>query len=136
MKELEKGIVSGAETAAGLSDARILRSHETQFDASNAINRSLENLMTNGKLKAIKGPSVCTNPHCVLVKKRMFHKIRDAVSSLAIGLTGLHAAIFGSPLGPFDPKGISHSNTDNMYDATISFCARSQEWLELDELKT
>lgn len=93
--------------------------------------------MTNGKLKTIKGTSVRTNPHCVLVKKRMSHQSRDAVSSLAIGITGLHAAVFGSPLGPFNHnQGISQHDTDKMHDATLSFCTRSEEWLELDELDT
>lgn len=57
------------------------------------------------------------------------------VSSLAIGLIGPHAAVFGSLLGLFDPNGISYYDTDKMYDA-VSFYVRSNEWLQLDELIT
>ncbi|KAG2197763.1 hypothetical protein INT46_005749, partial [Mucor plumbeus] len=78
--------------------------------------------IVDNTLKTNTGTSVCTNPACILVKSGSSYKGRDAISSLAIGLSG------------FNPS-VGHHHTDFTNIAT-TFLTRSVERLELDELNT
>ncbi|KAI9251157.1 hypothetical protein EDC94DRAFT_526688, partial [Helicostylum pulchrum] len=78
-------------------------------------------------MKTINGTSVCSNNNRVSVKLDCSHKSRDSVSALAIGISGLTSLIFGLPLPPFNPKKISHSNTDQINNAVTSFFKRNND---------
>ena len=56
----------------------------------------------------------------MLVNTDASHKSRDSLSSLAIGISGLAAVLFGQPLRVFNPKrNISSSNTDINTSASV-----------------
>lgn len=67
----------------------------------------------NGKtiIKSVNGTSMCYNQDCISVRNGHSHKGRDALSALAIGLTGLASLLLGTPFPAFDPN-ISQFNTD------------------------
>ena len=64
---------------------------------------------------------MCMNPKCVAVKSGKSTKSRDALSSLAIGLSGLTQCLIGSPLPPFAQSQISQFNTDIFNKLSWSF---------------
>ncbi|ORE06180.1 hypothetical protein BCV72DRAFT_329348 [Rhizopus microsporus var. microsporus] len=49
----------------------------------------------------IKDTLMCVSPKCVAVKSGKSAKSQGALSSLAIGLSGLTQCLIGSPLPPF-----------------------------------
>ena len=69
----------------------------------------------------IKGALMCVNPKCVAVKSGRSTKSRDALFSLAIGLSGLTQCLIGSPLPPFAQSQISQFNTDIFNKLSWSF---------------
>ncbi|CEG79897.1 hypothetical protein RMATCC62417_14308 [Rhizopus microsporus] len=69
----------------------------------------------------IKGALMCVNPKCVAVKSKKSTNSRDALSSLAIGLSGLTQCLIGSPLPPFAQSQISQFNTDTFNKLSWSF---------------
>ncbi|ORE20077.1 hypothetical protein BCV71DRAFT_262345 [Rhizopus microsporus] len=69
----------------------------------------------------IKGALMCVNPKCVAVKSGRSTKSRDALFSLAIGLSGLTQCLIGSPLLPFAQPQISQFNTDTVNKPSWSF---------------
>ncbi|KAG1206733.1 hypothetical protein G6F69_008612 [Rhizopus microsporus] len=69
----------------------------------------------------IKGALMCVNPKCMAVKSGRSTKSRDALSSLAIGLSGLAQCLIGSPLPPFAQFQISQFNTDTVNKLSWSF---------------
>ena len=69
----------------------------------------------------IKGALMCVNPKCVAVKSGRSTKSRDALFSLAIGLSGLTQCLIGSPLLPFAQPQISQFNTDTVNKLSWSF---------------
>lgn len=74
------------------------------------------------------------SPNRVLVRANTSHQGRDSVFSLAIGISGLSQAAFGTSFPYFDYN-IGHTNTD-FTNVAITFLNRSVEELELDELDT
>ncbi|CEG78297.1 hypothetical protein RMATCC62417_12928 [Rhizopus microsporus] len=60
--------------------------------------------MLTKKNKQIKGALMCVNPKCVTVKSGKSTKSRDALSSLAIGLSGLTQCSIGSPPSHYLPN--------------------------------
>ena len=85
-------------------------------------------------LQTSNGTSVCTNPACILVKSGSSHKGRDAISSLAIDLSGLSYLALGVPFPPFNPS-VGHHHTDFTNIAT-TFLTRSVARLELNKFNT
>ncbi|KAG2207047.1 hypothetical protein INT46_009180 [Mucor plumbeus] len=85
-------------------------------------------------LKINNGTSVCTNPAYILLKSGSSHKERDAISSLAIGLSGVSYLALGVPFPSFSPS-VGHHHT-GFTDITTIFLTRSVARLELDELNT
>jgi hypothetical protein len=67
----------------------------------------------NGKIikKSKKGSLMCVNLDCVSVKYGRSTKSRDALSSLAIGLSGLTSCILGMPIPHFSQTKISQYET-------------------------
>ncbi|CAO3646917.1 unnamed protein product [Mucor hiemalis] len=68
----------------------------------------------NGKLtkKSTKGSLMCVNLECVTAKYHRSVKSRDALSSLAIGLTGLSMCLLGKPIPHFSQNSISQYETE------------------------
>jgi hypothetical protein len=55
-----------------------------------------------------KGPLLCRNPKCVIVKNNKAPKSRDSLFALAIGISGLCKLLFKQTLPIFSPS-TSHS---------------------------
>lgn len=73
-----------------------------------------------GKVKSkVKGSFLCCNRHCLLVQNKTAIQPRDALSSLAIGLSGLCNLVFGCTFPCFSLK-LSQCNT-NFQNLTSSF---------------
>ncbi|ORE16922.1 hypothetical protein BCV71DRAFT_270717 [Rhizopus microsporus] len=60
----------------------------------------------------IRSALMCVNPKCVAVKPEKSTKSRNALSSLAIGLSDLTQCLIGSPLLPFAQSQTNQFNTD------------------------
>ncbi|CEJ00515.1 hypothetical protein RMCBS344292_14568 [Rhizopus microsporus] len=69
----------------------------------------------------IKGALMCVDPKCVAVKSGRSTKSQDALSFLAIGLSGLTQCLIGFPLSPFAQSQISQFNTDTFNKLSWSF---------------
>jgi hypothetical protein len=69
----------------------------------------------NGKIikKLTKGSLMCVNSACVSVKYGISTKSRDALSSLAIGFSGLTSCILGMPIPHFSQTKISQYETED-----------------------
>ncbi|KAI9247411.1 hypothetical protein EDC94DRAFT_364085 [Helicostylum pulchrum] len=80
----------------------------------------------NGKvsLRSIKGTFVCNNKKCLLQKLSATHKARDAVSALAIGLSGAASLILDIAFPSFDPN-TSQSKTERFRNTAVAFLKRN-----------
>ncbi|KAL4210898.1 hypothetical protein AB4K20DRAFT_1968871 [Rhizopus microsporus] len=58
----------------------------------------------NTKLKAVNGTFQCVNPDCPSVLAGKATHVRDSLSAMAIGLSGLATLLFGATFPQFDPK--------------------------------
>ncbi|ORE15609.1 hypothetical protein BCV71DRAFT_273597 [Rhizopus microsporus] len=61
-------------------------------------------LTENTKLKAVNGTFQCVNPDCPSVLAGKATHVRDSLSAMAIGLSGLATLLFGATFPQFDPK--------------------------------
>ncbi|GAA5803126.1 hypothetical protein HPULCUR_008601 [Helicostylum pulchrum] len=80
----------------------------------------------NGKvsLRSIKGTFVCNNKKCLLQKLSATHKARDAVSALAIGLSGTASLILDIAFPSSDPN-TSQSKTERFKNTAVAFLKRN-----------
>ncbi|KAI9246989.1 hypothetical protein EDC94DRAFT_699014 [Helicostylum pulchrum] len=80
----------------------------------------------NGKvsLRSIKGTFVCNNKKCLLQKLSATHKARDAVSALAIGLSGAASLILDIAFPSFDPN-TSQSKTERFKNTAVASLKRN-----------
>ncbi|KAG2231944.1 hypothetical protein INT48_005659 [Thamnidium elegans] len=76
------------------------------------------------KKKSVNGAFVCYNEECVAVKAGKATHGRDALSSLAIGLSGLAMLLFGVTFPVFSSK-TSQSNTEQFNNKAVAFLKRS-----------
>ena len=58
----------------------------------------------NTKLKAVSGTFQYVNPDCPSVLAGKATHVRDSLSAMAIGLSGLATLLFGATFPQFDPK--------------------------------
>ncbi|KAI9249362.1 hypothetical protein EDC94DRAFT_527773, partial [Helicostylum pulchrum] len=75
-------------------------------------------------LRFIKGTFVCNNKKCLLQKLSATHKARDAVSALAIGLSGAASLILDIAFPSFDPN-TSQSKTERFKNTAVAFLKRN-----------
>lgn len=73
-----------------------------------------------------KGSFMCVNPKCVSFKHGRALKSRDALSSLAIGFSGLSSVLLGMPIPHFSPYKISQFNTEQFKTAASPFCKEEE----------
>ena len=83
----------------------------------------------NGKLKKryTKGSLLCINPNCVSVKYGRATKCRDALSSLAIGISGLAFVTLGVAVPRFSPTKISQYDTEEFNNKASAFCKEEKK---------
>ena len=65
---------------------------------------------------------MCINPKCVLLKQGKAIKSRDALSSMAIGFSGLSTVLLGIQIPHFSPYKISHFDTEHFKLTASAFC--------------
>lgn len=74
-----------------------------------------------------KGALQCVNPACVSVKAGKAVKSRDALSSLAIGFSGLCHCLLGVTMPHFSPYKISQFDTDNFKNISLAFVKEERD---------